>query len=365
MQIKLETHTVAEVFNGYKDNEENGVVGFGGKLDIRPPFQREFVYKEKDRNAVIDTITKGFPLNVMYWCECEDGSYELLDGQQRTISICQYINNNFSINERQFCNLTETEKQQILDYELMIYVCKGNDKEKLDWFRTINIAGVKLSEQELRNAVYVGSWVADAKKYFSKNKCVAYQIANKYLSVDMIRQEYLEKAIEWISSTENKSIEGYMSEHQHDSSASALWLYFQNVINWVTTIFPKYRKEQKGIEWGLLYNKYKNKNYDPTALESRIVALMSDDDVTSKKGIYEYLLSGETEEKVLSIRKFSDTEKRTAYEKQKGICPLCNQHFEFEKMQGDHIIAWSDGGKTVPDNLQMLCKTCNIKKSNR
>lgn len=361
MEIRLEEHTIKEIFDGYKDSADNGVIAFGGKLNVRPAFQREFVYKEKERNAVIDTVTKGFPLNVMYWCEDDNGNYELLDGQQRTISICQYCSGDFSINNRTFHNLTNTERERILDYKLMIYICKGNDLEKLEWFKTINIAGVKLADQELRNAIYTGPWLTDVKKYFSKNGCPAYKIGNKYLSGEMIRQDYLEKAIKWIASKENKSIEEYMSEHQHDSDGTALWLYFQNVISWVNTLFPKYRKEMKGLEWGLFYNVFGNNSYNPNMLEKRITELMADDDVTSKKGIYEYLLSGK--EKVLSIRAFTDSQKATAYAKQNGICPICQKHFELDRMHADHITPWHAGGKTVPENLQMLCRDCNLKKS--
>ena len=173
MKIQLNEITVRDVFNGYEDNAENGVVGYSGKLNIRPAFQREFVYGEKERNAVLDTVIKGFPLNVMYWCDDGSGNYELLDGQQRTISLCQYCNGDFSLNNKYFHNLTQTEQNEILDYKLMVYVCTGNDKEKLDWFKTINIAGVQLSPQELRNAIYTGTWLSDAKRYFSKNGCPA------------------------------------------------------------------------------------------------------------------------------------------------------------------------------------------------
>lgn len=365
MDIRLEEHTIAEVFNGYQDNSESGVVGFGGKLNIRPAFQREFVYKEKERNAVIDTVFKGFPLNVMYWIEDEQGNYELLDGQQRTISICQYCNGDFSMlidgKPRTFGNLTSCEQQQFLDYRLMIYVCKGNDKEKLDWFRTINIASVVLTTQELRNAIYTGSWLTDAKRYFSKNGCVAYKIANKYLNGEMNRQAYLERAIKWIAAKEGIGIEEYMSAHQHDSNASALWLYFNSVITWVQTIFPKYRKEMKGLEWGLLFNQYGDDSLDPAELETKIAALMADKEVTKKSGIYEYLLSGK--EKFLSLRQFDDDDKRAAYEQQQGICPICGKHFDFHKMHADHITPWHTGGKTIPENLQMLCRDCNLKKS--
>lgn len=361
MEIRLEEHTVAEIFDGYEDNDERGVVGFCGKLNIRPAFQREFVYKEKERNAVMNTVIRGFPLNVMYWCATDDGSFELLDGQQRTISICKYINGDFSINNRYFHNLTATEQAQILDYKLMIYVCTGSDIEKLDWFRTINIAGLKLLEQELRNAIYSGTWVSDAKRYFSKNGCAAKKIADHLLSGNVIRQDFLETAIEWIALTEGKSIDIYMAEHQHDTNASTLWIYFQNVVNWVNTIFPNYRKEMKGINWGRLYYDHKNESFDPAALEERIKELMVDDDVTSNKGIYYYLLTGD--EKYLSIRQFSDSQKRSAYERQQGVCPICKKHFDIDQMEGDHIDPWHSGGRTIESNCQMLCKPCNRRKS--
>lgn len=369
MQIELHRVTVRKVVNGYEDSNENGVVGYGGRLNIRPAFQREFVYKEKQRNAVIETIVKGFPLNVMYWAEDERGNFELLDGQQRTVSICGYVNGDFSIDSRAFHNLTETEKNEILDYPLMVYVCRGNDKEKLDWFKIINIAGVQLKEQELRNAVYTGEWLTDAKRYFSKNGCVAYLLANKYLSGEVNRQDYLETALSWIAAKEGIKIEEYMSRHQHDTHAAPLWQYFQCVISWVQTIFPKYRKEMKGLAWGVLYNAYGEKSYNPQELEKRICALMQDDDVTKRSGVYEYLLSGN--EKFLNIRAFTENEKRQAYERQGGICPMCaaerreKTHYEIEEMEADHITPWCEGGKTCAENCQMLCREHNRRKSDK
>lgn len=363
MEIKLKEIPIREVANGYSNNEEEGVTGYSGRLDIRPKYQREFVYKDKQRDEVIYSIIKEFPLNVMYWIEKEDGMFEVLDGQQRTISICEYVAGNFSINNKAFHNLTETEKNQILDYKLLIYFCKGNDKEIQDWFKIINIAGEKLTDQELRNAIYTGEWLTDAKRYFSKNSCVAYQIGEKYMSGSPIRQEYLEKVLKWITDKDNKNIESYMSEHQHDADANELWIYYQSVIDWVKRIFPNYRKEMKGLEWGILYNNYKDTSFNSDKLENEIKRLMQDDDVTSKKGIYEYLLSGD--ERYLNIRAFSDTMKRSAYEKQNGICPICKKHFEIEDMEGDHITPWHEGGKTDINNLQMLCKDCNRRKSGK
>ena len=360
MKIELDEISIREVAKNYVDNAEDGVVGYNGKLNIRPKYQREFVYDEKQRNAVIDTIRKGFPLNVMYWVKNEDETYEVLDGQQRTISFCQYINGDFSIDNRAFHNLTKTEQDLILDYKLMIYFCEGNDKEKLDWFRIINIAGEKLTDQELRNAVYTGPWLTNAKLHFSKTNCAAYLLAKDYVNGTPIRQEYLETALSWIN---NGNMEEYMSIHQHDPNANELWTYFRNVIEWVKLTFTNYRKEMKGINWGALYNQFKTNTYDTEKLEQEIQTLMIDDDVTNKKGIYFYVLT--RNEKYLNIRAFTESQKRSAYEKQNGICKNCGKHFDIKEMEADHITPWHAGGKTSIDNCQMLCKDCNRRKSGK
>ncbi len=361
MKIELKEITVRELAKGYKDNAEDGVVGFGGKLDIRPPYQREFIYKDKQRDAVITTVTEDFPLNVMYWAVREDGNFEVIDGQQRTISLCQYINGDFAYMFRYFHNLKDDEQEQILNYKLMVYLCSGTDSEKLKWFRTINIAGEKLTDQEILNAVYSGSWVSDAKRYFSKNGCAAYQIGNDYLNGSAIRQEYLETAIDWIS---EGNIETYMANHQHDPNATPLWLYFQTVITWVSATFTTKRtKFMKGVEWGTLYNQYKDEKYNTKKIEEETAELIADDDVANKKGIYPFILT--RDEKHLSIRAFSDSMKQKVYERQKGICPKCKKHWEIEEMEGDHITPWHEGGKTTEENCQMLCKDDNRRKSGK
>ena len=361
MNIELTEITIQELSDGFEDNNEDGVVGFGGKLDIRPPYQREFIYKDKQRDAVINTITKNFPLNVMYWAVREDGTFEVIDGQQRTISICQYIDGDFAFQNRYFHNLKADEKEKILNYTLMVYVCSGTESEKLEWFKTINIAGEKLTEQELRNAVYTGSWVSDAKRYFSKSGCVAYNIGSDYLNGSPIRQEFLETAIDWIS--EGK-IENYMATHQHDPNATALWLYFQSVITWVNATFTVKRKKfMKGIQWGLFYNKYKDVVFDTKAIEEETARLIADDEVEKKSGIYAYILT--KDERYLGIRTFSDSVKQKVYENQKGICPICKNHFDISEMEGDHITPWVEGGKTIEENCQMLCKDDNRRKSSK
>ena len=361
MNIELKEITIQELSDGFEDNNEDGVVGFGGKLDIRPSYQREFIYKDKQRDAVINTITKNFPLNVMYWAVREDGTFEVIDGQQRTISICQYIDGDFAFQNRYFHNLKADEKEKILNYTLMVYVCSGTESEKLEWFKTINIAGEKLTEQELRNAVYTGSWVSDAKRYFSKSGCVAYNIGSDYLNGSPIRQEFLETAIDWIS--EGK-IENYMATHQHDPNATALWLYFQSVITWVNATFTVKRKKfMKGIQWGLFYNKYKDVVFDTKAIEEETARLIADDEVEKKSGIYAYILT--KDERYLGIRTFSDSVKQKVYEKQKGKCKKCGKEFDISEMEADHITPWHEGGKTDEDNCQMLCKLDNRRKSGK
>lgn len=362
MKIELHEITVRDVVDSYADSAEEGVVAYGGRLDIRPKYQREFVYDAKKREAVVDTIYKDFPLNVMYWVVNDQGTYEVLDGQQRTISFCQYVNGDFSIDidghPMAFHNLTQDRKDQILDYKLMIYFCEGDDKEKLDWFKIINIAGEKLTEQELRNAVYTGPWLTHAKPIFSKTNCVAYLLANRYVNGAPIRQEYLQTAISWLS---GGNIEKYMSAHQHDPNANELWTFFQAVISWVNLTFTTYRHEMKGLDWGGLYIQFKDVLYDTAELEDKIKVLMVDDDVTSKKGVYAYLLT--RDEKHLSIRAFTEAQRREAYERQGGICPKCGQHFEISGMEADHVTPWSKGGKTSGDNCVMLCADCNRRKS--
>ncbi len=359
MKISPKTILIRELIDGFEDNEEEGVVGFSGKLNIRPQYQREFVYSPKQQEEVINSIFKGFPLNVMYWVKNEDGTYELLDGQQRTLSICSYAEGEFFVNlngtPKAFPNLSKNQTEQFLNYPLQVYICEnGTDDEKLDWFEIINIAGEKLTKQELRNAAFPGAWLSAAKRKFSKSNCVAYKLGQDFVPGNPIRQEILEKVLYWITNGGgDDELKKYMAAHQHDTNADAEWQYFQMVISWIRMLFPKYRREMKGLDWGLFYNRFKNNTYSATALEDNIKRLMMDDDVTSKKGIYEYVLSGD--ERKLNIRAFTDNMKREAYERQNGICPKCGKHFEISEMQGDHITPWSQGGKTVAENCQMLC----------
>jgi len=369
MKIELQTIKVSELTAGFEDEAEEGVRGYGGRLNIRPPYQREFIYDDKKRNEVIQTVRKNFPLNTMYWVKAGDDHFELMDGQQRTISICRYVAGDFSVeidgSPKNFGNLTGDKRQEILDYELQVYVCEGTDSEKLDWFKIINIAGEKLTDQELRNAIYTGTWLADAKRWFSKTGAPAVQEGrDKLVSGSTIRQEILETALDWIS---GEKIDDYMSTHQHDKDAQELWQCWQAVFDWVKRVFPNQdsarAKLMKGLPWGRFYNVHKDDKLNAAKLEQRIAEFIEDDEVDSKKGIYEYLLTGN--EKTLSLRAFDEKTQVKIYEKQKGICPVCKKHWDIGAMEADHIIPWSKGGKTVPENCQMLCKLDNRTKSGK
>ena len=360
MKITMKKIPIRDLVKNYKDTQGGGVIGYDGKLNIRPAYQREFVYKDKQREAVINTVRKGFPLNIMYWVKNKDKTFEVLDGQQRSISICQYVAGDFSINHQYFHNLEDDEREQILKYELSIYECEGNVREKLDWFKIVNIAGEKLTPQELRNAIYTGAWLSDAKKHFSRPGCVAYSIAKDYIKGSPIRQDFLETSISWIAA---KTVDDYMAVHQKDKDANALWSHFQKVIAWIKITFPNYLKEMKGIDWGMLYKNHGKDTFNSVDLAKEVTKLMKDEDVTKKPGIYSYLIT--KEEKYLSIRSFSEKQKRESFTRQKGICIKCSKTFTIEEMEADHVTPWSKGGKTISTNCQMLCKDCNRTKSSK
>ena len=372
MKITLTHIRIADLVDGYQDSQENGVVGYHGLLDIRPKYQREFIYQDKQQKAVIDTVSKGFPLNVMYWCKKEDGTFEVLDGQQRTISICKFYTGEYMVewkgNLWHYHAMPDTEKEQFLHYELLVYICEGTDIEKLEWFKVINIAGEKLEEQEIRNAVYAGSWVTEAKRHFSKSGCPARGASDGYVSKKWIRQEGLELALRWICKRDGKTIEQYMSEHQHDTNCNELWLYFLEVVNWARATFPKKRSQLTTIDWGEMYLRHGKDRLDPAALEARIAALLKDGDVQNKTGVYWYVLDGQ--EQHLNLRTFDERTRTEVYEQQGGRCanPDCKQGdriWDISEMEADHIVPWRLGGLTTKDNCQMLCRHCNRTKSGK
>ncbi len=364
MQIELKSIKIRDLIDGYVDDPDVGVRGYHGKLDIRPPYQREFRYNLKQQQAVVETILKGFPLNIMYWSVDEDGNFEMIDGQQRTLSICGfyigdvYVEGNDWREVIYWSTLTDDEREQFLNYELTVYFCSGTDKEKLDWFRVINIAGEKLLDQELRNAVYVGTFVSDARRYFSKKNCVAFKMGNEYMTGDPKEQAYLETVLKWAARRDGvESVDKYMALHRQDPNANKLWAYFVSIITWIRSTFPKYRREMKGLDWGAMYDEFGENVYDTAALEKQIHDLMEDDEIMKKSGIYRYVLSGDLRD--LSFRTFDKKQKREAYERQHGICAHCGKHFDIEEMEADHITPWKEGGTTVAENCQMLCRNCN------
>ncbi len=361
MRIEETKIKVSELYEGYFNADEEGVIGYDEKLNIRPKYQREFVYKDEQRNEVIRTVKKGFPLNVFYWSKNEDGTFEMLDGQQRTISICEYLDGNFSVDGMLFDNLPEDVRKEILNYELYVYICTGTESEKLEWFKIINIAGEELTDQELRNAVYAGSWTSDAKRYFSKSGCPAYRLAEDYMTGSTIRQDYFQTALSWIADRDGIDITEYMARHMHDSDAKELWEYFRDVIEWVEKLFPHKRSQMKGIDWGKFYNKYKDNDYDPDEMEERIRELFANPDISRNRGVYEYLITGN--ERAVSMRAFPESDKLIMYERQNHKCTICGKTKEYSEMHGDHIVAWSKGGRTTLENGQMLCTECNLRKS--
>ncbi len=389
MKINLKPILVKEVIKNYKDSAEEGVVGYGGKLNIRPAYQREVVYKDEQRNEVIRTVMRGypntaFPLNVMYWAKADEDHFELIDGQQRTISLCQYANNEFSIIidgiPKNFDNLSPEKKDYFLNYELQVYICSGTPEQRLEWFSIINIAGEPLTPQELLNANYTGPWLSSAKRYFMKSNSAAYGLANKYVDIEanQSRGKGLETAIRWIS---NDNVKQFMADHQNDEDADALWLHFRKVIDWVQNTFTDYYREMKGLNWGQLYDKYHGQTYVPNEVSEQIQALYGDPYVKNSKGIFEYVLGGSTEKQLLDVRVFDDATKRAVYVKQtksakvkkKSNCPDCAVGHDANKskiwspneMEADHVSAWSKGGATSAKNCEMLCIRHNRAKGNR
>lgn len=373
MTIDKQEITVGKIVEGYINNDEQGVRGFGGQLDIRPPYQREFIYNEKEQKAVINTVLHGYPLNVMYWVKrSEDAEcpYEIMDGQQRTLSLCEYVAGKFSYDFKFFANQPKDIQQKILDYKLDIYICEGTPSEKLDWFQTINLAGKPLNDQEINNAIYAGPFVTDAKKHFSKSNCGAYRLGKDLVNGTPIRQDYFKKALEWMAEHETRqghsqTLLGYMGDHQHDPNANNLWTYFQNVLNWAITNFDlkKFKKIMKGLDWAALYDKYGSETLDTVALAKRISELMRDGEIQKQNGIIPFVLTGD--ERLLDLRAFPEDIKLAKWEEQGHKCALCGKEFDLEFMEGDHITPWAEGGRTIIENCQMLCRDCNRRKGKR
>src|SRR5574344_659607 len=381
--------TVADLCKGftYNELEGKGLFGLDGKLTIQPEYQRHYIYNDGKRDvAVIESLLKGYPIGLIYFNRTSDGRYEVLDGQQRITSFGRFVPGKFAItsandNVHHFKSLPEEQKQKILQSSLLIYECEGEQEEINEWFKTINIVGLPLKEQELRNAIYSGEFVNAAKQVFSNSQNAETQKWSCYIKGDLKRQDYLAKALEWVSNSKHMYIDAYMSLHRHDTSINELENYFRSVIDWVTTTFTMVDHDMCGLEWGRLYETYHNTPYSIGHITERVQALQDDDSIGCPRNIYEYVLGGETDKTLLNIRIFEEATKKTAYKRQtevaieKGIsnCPLCalsdnankTRIYKLSEMDADHVTAWSKGGATLIENCEMLCKTHNRSKGNK
>lgn len=390
--MKTELHTewtVADICKGfvYNELEGKGLFGLDGKLTIQPEYQRHYIYNDGKKDvAVIKSLLSGYPLGLIYFNKASSGQYEVLDGQQRITSIGRFVTGKFAIedsngNVQYFSGLPEEQQKLILGSAFLIYVCEGEECEVKEWFKTINIVGIPLNEQELRNAIYSGTFVNAAKRVFSNSQNAEVQKWAHYIKGDVKRQGYLEVALSWLAASKDMSIDAYMSQHRHDAGITELETYFRSVIDWVTTTFTMVEKSMCGIEWGRLYEKYHTTPYSIDHITARVKALLEDEAIKCTRNIYEYVLGGEKEHQLLDVRFFEEKDKKAAYKRQtekaekEGVsnCPLCasgdnvnkNRIYKMAEMDADHVTAWSKGGSTTLDNCEMLCKMHNRAKGNK
>jgi len=385
VKTQLEHYTVREIVEGfmYNELEGKGLYGLAGRLTIQPEYQRNYIYAEKGRDAaVIDSLLKGYPLGLIYFNQAPDGQLEVLDGQQRITSFGRFVKGQFAvINDKDmpmyFSSLPRDKQDMIMDSEILVYICTGTESEIKSWFKTINIAGVPLNDQELLNAVYSGPFVTAGKAEFSNTQNANVQKWSAYVSGSVNRQDYWECALDWVSQGD---IQGYMAKHRNDKDIKPVKTYFSTVIDWVSTVFTEVEKEMRGLPWGRLYETFHSNSYDSKKVAKRVKELYGDEYVTNRRGIFEYLLGGEKEKRLLEIRLFDDRTKRVAYEKQtreaekKNIsnCSVCasiqnaNQEkiWKLTEMDADHVTAWSKHGKTNSENCELLCRPHNLAKGN-
>ena len=388
MNTKLRTDiTVAKICDGFVYNqlEGKGLFGLGGALTIQPEYQRNYIYADgggKREQAVIESLLKGYPLGLIYFNKVASQKFEVLDGQQRITSIGRFVTDKFAIidggNPKNFTSLPVDQQKTINESPLLIYECEGTETEIKQWFETINIAGVPLNEQELLNAIYSGQFVTKAKEEFSNTQNANIQKWSAYIKGSASRQQFLERALDWVSKGD---IGSYMSARRNEKNINELKNYFNSVIDWVSTVFTEVRSEMRGLEWGRLYETYHNQSYNSSKTEAAVDNLMADEYVTNRKGIFEYVLGGSTDKKLLAVRVFDQKTKKVAYTKQtqavkgktKSNCPLCAvgdnankaRIYDFDEMDADHVAAWSKGGESSAKNCQMLCSTHNRAKGNR
>lgn len=386
MNTNLRTYTVGEICEGfvYNELEGKGLYGLAGRLTIQPEYQRNYIYADGKKDvAVVQSALHCYPLGVLYFNKTNGDRLEVLDGQQRITSLGRFVAGKFAIHDdngipQYFSSLSTELQQRILETELLVYECEGTEDEIRKWFETVNIAGVPLNTQELLNAVYSGEFVTLAKAEFSNSQNANVQKWSAYISGAVNRQDYLERALQWVSFD---NVKGYMSQHRHDKNIDELKRYFNTVIDWIGTVFTDVENEMRGLEWGRLYETYHNQPYNPSEVSKKVLELYSDPYIKNRKGIFEYILGGCQDQKLLDIRIFDEATKRLVYKKQttdavsKGIsnCPLCALGHEANRtkiwkqneMDADHVSAWSKGGSTSIENCQMLCKTHNRSKGNR
>lgn len=386
MKATLHTYTVKEICEGfvYNELEGKGLFGLNGQLTIQPEYQRNYIYNDGKKDvAVIDSVLKGYPLGLIYFNKTDDDRLEVLDGQQRITTLGRFVTEKFAIKdangmEQNFSSLPQDKIDRINNTELLVYVCEGTESEIKEWFKTINIAGVPLVQQELLNAIYSGTFVTEAKKVFSNSQNANVNMWSAYIKGNVKRQDFLERALDWVS---KGKIERYMAAHRNDKDIKQLETYFNSVITWADSVFTNVRKEMCGLEWGRLYETYHNNPYNPKKIEADVNRLYADAYVTNKKGIFEYVLGGCSDIRLLEIRIFDNNIKNTVYANQttvakaKGIsnCPLCSignnanktKIWKLNEMDADHVTAWSKGGGTTIANCEMLCITHNRAKGNR
>lgn len=387
MNTTLKTDiTVKEICEGfvYNELEGKGLFGLSGKLTIQPEYQRNYIYADGKKDvAVIDSLLKGYPLGLIYFVKVRADEFEILDGQQRITSFGRYVTNKFAIKdengmEQYFNGIAADKKTKILETKLTIYECEGEESEIKNWFRTINIAGIPLNDQELNNAIFSGSFVTLAKEEFSNSQNANIQKWSTYIKGSANRQAFLERALDWVS---KGNIADYMSSHRYQDNITELKTYFKSVIDWVSAVFIDVESEMCGLEWGRLYESYHKKAYDPKKVSKQVQGLYGDPYVKNRRGIFEYILGGSTDTKLLEVRVFDDAIKKSVYKtqtvkaegKEKSNCPLCavghdankNKIWKLEDMDADHVSAWSKGGATNAKNCQILCKTHNRAKGNK
>ncbi|MCL1865371.1 MAG: DUF262 domain-containing protein [Spirochaetes bacterium] len=389
METELKKYKVSEIVDGfvYNELEGKGLFGLSGKLTIQPEYQRNYIYADGKKDvAVIDSLLKGYPLGLIYFNNVDKNNFEVLDGQQRITSIGRFTTGKFAIKdangrEQLFTSLPADKQSKIIESELLVYHCEGTETEIKDWFKTINIAGIPLNEQELLNAIYSGTFVTLAKAEFSNSSNANIQKWSAYISGTAQRQQFLATALSWVASSKGQTKEGYMAKHRLDTNINELKTYFNSVIDWISGVFRDVEKEMCGLEWGRLYEEYHKKSYDPSKVSKTVQKLYGDVYVKNRRGVFEYILGGEKDTKLLEIRVFDDATKQTVYKQQTAAaqkkgesnCPLCavghdankSKIWEQKEMDADHVTAWSKGGATTIKNCQLLCRTHNQAKGNK